>query len=199
MSSDPRIAILKAAGEVFARFGFKKASVEDIAKRAGVGKGSIYLHFESKEALFEAIVRQSHEMSLAELKASVQRATTPEAQVRAYIRCKLEQSVRKPDGERLEMATLFELGTQVMHLVPQMQEADAAILARVIEGGVAQGAFSVSDPQLTARGFVELIMMLVPRLMTQETSPLTLQSLDAAFEVFIRGLSAPPASKSPMS
>ncbi|MFY2563448.1 TetR/AcrR family transcriptional regulator [Corallococcus terminator] len=199
MSSDPRIAILKAAGEVFARFGFKKASVEDIAKRAGVGKGSIYLHFESKEALFEAIVRQSHEMSLAELKASVQRATTPEAQVRAYIRCKLEQSVRKHDGERLELATLFELGTQVMHLVPQMQEADAAILARVFEDGVAQGAFTVSAPPLAARGFVELIGMLVPRLMTQDTPPLTLQALDAAFEVFIRGLSSPPASKPPMS
>ncbi|NTX02956.1 MULTISPECIES: TetR/AcrR family transcriptional regulator [unclassified Myxococcus] len=197
MSSDPRIAILKAAGEVFARFGFKKASVEDIAKRAGVGKGSIYLHFESKEALFEAIVRQSHEMSLAELKASVQRATTPEAQVRAYIRCKLEQSVRKPDGERLEMATLFELGTQVMHLVPQMQDADAAILARVFEDGVAGGVFTVSAPQLAARGFVELITMLVPKLMTQETSPLTLEALDASFELFIRGLSAPPGPTPP--
>lgn len=199
MSSDPRIAILKAAGEVFARFGFKKASVEDIAKRAGVGKGSIYLHFESKEALFEAIVRQSHEMNLAELKTSVQRATTPEDQVRAYIRCKLEQSVRKPAGERIEMATLFELGSQVQHLVPEMKEADAAILARVLDDGVAQGAFTVSAPQQAALGFVELIMMLAPRLMTQETSPLTLQSLDAAFEVFIRGLSAPPRAKPPMT
>lgn len=193
MSSDPRTAILNAAGEVFARFGFKKASVEDIARRAGVGKGSIYLHFESKEALFEACARMAHAQGLSELEASVRRATTPEARVRAFIHCKLEQLSRAPMGGRMELATLFELGTQALHLVPQMQEADAAVLARILEEGVAQGVFAVASPQQAARGLVELITPLATRLMSQEPEVRTQQALDACFEVFIRGLVAKPA------
>ncbi|RKH31487.1 TetR/AcrR family transcriptional regulator [Corallococcus sp. CA031C] len=199
MSPDPRTAILNAAGEIFARFGFKKASVEDIARRAGVGKGSIYLHFENKEALFEAVVRKSHEQSLSELKASVRRAATPEAQVRAFIRCKMEQHSRAPVGQRIEMSTLFELGTQVTHLVPQMLEMDAAVLAHVLDEGVAQGVFAVASSQQVARGFVELLMLLAPRMMTQEPDARVTEALDASFEVFIRGLAAPPVPPRPTS
>ncbi|NOK16704.1 TetR/AcrR family transcriptional regulator [Corallococcus carmarthensis] len=196
MSQDPRTAILTAAGEVFARFGFKKASVEDIARRAGVGKGSIYLHFESKEALFEACVQMAHAGSLSELKARVRRASTSEGQVRAYIQCKLEQQSRKPLGERIELSTLLELGVQAAQFIPRMVEDDVAVLAHILEEGVAQGTFSVPEPQHVARGLVTLIMQLAVKLMPEEQEPALKQSVDSFFEVFIRGLLAPPRPSS---
>lgn len=57
-AADPRakIALLRAAEEVFAERGFHGAKVEDIAKRAGISKGAFYLHFEGKEAALEHIV-----------------------------------------------------------------------------------------------------------------------------------------------
>ncbi|AKQ65737.1 Transcriptional regulator, TetR family [Myxococcus hansupus] len=190
MSSSPRTAILDAAGEVFARFGFKKASVEDIARRAGVGKGSIYLHFESKESLFEASLQVSHAHALSELEASIRGVSTPEAQVRAFIECKRLQSTRGPMGHRIELGTLFELGAQAANYVPRMREAEARILARVIEDGVAQGVFVAAQPFRVALGFVELLMMLTVRTMTQLPDAPDTQALDACFEVFIRGLVA---------
>ncbi|NMO15660.1 TetR/AcrR family transcriptional regulator [Pyxidicoccus fallax] len=193
MSSDPRTAILEAAGEVFGRYGFKKASVEDIARRAGVGKGSIYLHFESKEALFDACARLAHARSLSELQANVHRATTPEAQVRAYIRCKLEQFSRPPAGERMDLVTLVELGAQIPHLLPQMLTDEVAVLTRILEEGVTQGVFNVASSQQVARGFVELLSNLAGRLMTQGLDDQLHQSLDAYFDVFIRGLTSNPS------
>ena len=53
-----REAIVAAALDVFVEKGFAAARMEDIARWAGVAKGTIYLHFSDKEALFEAIVRQ---------------------------------------------------------------------------------------------------------------------------------------------
>ena len=53
-----REAIVAAALEVFSEHGFAAARMEDVARRAGVAKGTIYLHFENKEALFEGILRQ---------------------------------------------------------------------------------------------------------------------------------------------
>lgn len=53
-----RSAIITAALDEFTENGFAGARIEDIARRACVGKGTIYLQFKDKEALFEAIVRQ---------------------------------------------------------------------------------------------------------------------------------------------
>src|SRR5690242_11661051 len=53
-----RTAIINAALEEFIEKGFAAARMEDIARRAGVAKGTIYLNFTDKEALFEAIVKQ---------------------------------------------------------------------------------------------------------------------------------------------
>ena len=49
-------AILKSAESLFIKFGYDKTSVADIAKQAGISKGAIYLHFKSKDALFETLL-----------------------------------------------------------------------------------------------------------------------------------------------
>ena len=51
--------ILSAALDVFNEKGFAAARVEDIAKRAGLSKGAVYLYFDSKEAMLKALVEQS--------------------------------------------------------------------------------------------------------------------------------------------
>jgi AcrR family transcriptional regulator len=51
--------ILSAALEVFTDRGFAATKLEDVAKRAGVTKGTIYLYFDSKEALFKALIRET--------------------------------------------------------------------------------------------------------------------------------------------
>lgn len=48
--------IVQAAYEVFAEKGFAAAKLDDIAKRAGVSKGALYLYFETKQDIFEAVV-----------------------------------------------------------------------------------------------------------------------------------------------
>lgn len=56
-STERRDAILRAALAEFSDKGFSAARMEDVAKRAGVAKGTIYLHFTDKRALFEGIVQ----------------------------------------------------------------------------------------------------------------------------------------------
>jgi AcrR family transcriptional regulator len=52
-----RSAILEAALDEFSARGFAGARLDDVAQRAGVAKGTIYLHFKDKEALFQELVR----------------------------------------------------------------------------------------------------------------------------------------------
>jgi AcrR family transcriptional regulator len=51
--------IVAAALEVFVERGFATTKLEEVARRAGVTKGTVYLYFENKEALFKAVVRQT--------------------------------------------------------------------------------------------------------------------------------------------
>ncbi len=60
-SAERRDAILAAALEEFSASGFAAARLDDVARRAGVAKGTIYLHFADKEALFQELIR--HELS----------------------------------------------------------------------------------------------------------------------------------------
>lgn len=64
--------ILDAAGELLVRFGYKRITVEDIANRADVGKGTVYLHWKTKdELLAELLLREVAEVT-GELVASMQ-------------------------------------------------------------------------------------------------------------------------------
>ena len=56
---DRRQAILTAALEEFSAQGFSAARLDDVARRAGVAKGTIYLYFRDKDALFEELIRSS--------------------------------------------------------------------------------------------------------------------------------------------
>ena len=51
-------ALFEAAAGIFARKGYHKATVEEIARAIGVAKGTIYYHFENKEDLYLAVIRE---------------------------------------------------------------------------------------------------------------------------------------------
>lgn len=71
-----RLLLFEAAADLFARYGFRKTSVEDITSVAGVSKGSMYLEFRNKEELFDALVRHEFRAYLAD--ASEKIAADPE-------------------------------------------------------------------------------------------------------------------------
>ncbi|MDR6951098.1 AcrR family transcriptional regulator [Ancylobacter sp. 3268] len=62
-----RRAILDAALEVFAEHGFTGARMEDVARRAGIAKGTLYLYFKDKTALFEGLVHDAADPILGRL------------------------------------------------------------------------------------------------------------------------------------
>ena len=61
----PRDRILDAAMLVFRRHGFRRSSIEQTAEAAGLTRQALYHHFESKEALFRAVIEHVHERALA--------------------------------------------------------------------------------------------------------------------------------------
>ena len=67
----------EAALGVFLRYGFRKASMDEVAQAAGVSRQSLYLHFETKEALFRAAVRRFYDDAMAGAEAALGETARP--------------------------------------------------------------------------------------------------------------------------
>lgn len=87
--------ILDAAGELLLRLGYRKVTVEDVAKRAGIGKGTIYLHWRSKNSLFDAVLMRES-IELTEEIVTGLRDDPSEASPHRFVRAAFLAMNRKP-------------------------------------------------------------------------------------------------------
>jgi len=69
-------AILDAALQVFGQYGYRRTSMDDIAREAGIGKGTIYLSFASKEEVFQALSQRLAQRMLADAEVARHRPGT---------------------------------------------------------------------------------------------------------------------------
>lgn len=80
-----REEILQAARRVFQRWGRTRATLEDIARVAGKGKSTLYYYYESKEEIFDTVVRLEIDGLLSRAKASVREVRSAKERLRNYI------------------------------------------------------------------------------------------------------------------
>ena len=80
-SADTKRRIIDAAYGLFYSSGFARAGVDDIAEAAGVTKRTLYYHFDSKDALVEAVLANQNELALARIQSWAQRLTGDPASV----------------------------------------------------------------------------------------------------------------------
>ena len=104
-------AILEAARGVFAAAGFAEASVDEIARAAGVAKGTVYLYYPSKEAIYKAAVRQGLEALVEELQRRVGAAPNVRERIRAFVETKVAYFDRNRDFFKIYLAAFSDLST----------------------------------------------------------------------------------------
>jgi AcrR family transcriptional regulator len=114
--------ILDAARRVFAARGFSAATVDEIARQAGIAKGTIYLYYRSKTDVYAGAalegLRELHEQVMKE----VRDAATPFDKVRAFIEIKARYFERNADFFRLYYAELHELSADACGVHVEMQQ-----------------------------------------------------------------------------
>jgi AcrR family transcriptional regulator len=152
--------IIKAALEVFGECGLANARLQDIAERAGVSKGTIYLYFPNKEELFREMVRQT---AVAAIERAEQANVpgTPSNQLVAFMRG-YWAFVRSP-----VFVTIYRLVLAELHQFPDLAKFYAnevvargqKLLSGIISRGIEAGEFRDIDPMVAARMLVAIIVM----------------------------------------
>lgn len=79
-SASTRDAVRGAAAEEFAQFGYRRSSMDGIARRAGVSRATLYLHWASKEELFRDVIETLHASALEAMESAVADSSGPLAE-----------------------------------------------------------------------------------------------------------------------
>src|SRR5438067_5553636 len=98
-----RLAILQAARTVFARQGYADTVVDDIAVQAGIGKGTLYLYFPSKEQIYLAALLEQARRLDADSRAAMSAAATWRDKLRAFVEMRLGYFDEHADFMRIYM------------------------------------------------------------------------------------------------
>lgn len=188
--------LIAAAYELFVARGFAATRMEDIATRAGVSKGTIFLYFESKQALLRAVVEDAVLPHLRAGEALVEGAQDEPADLllrRVLLRfanvmreehiCGLPKLINAEAGNFPALAAYYH-----DNVVIRVRR----LIAGVIERGVADGVFRSCDPVLVGR--LAVAPLLFDCMWRQSPAPCAGEGsawdalLEAHLDIFIRGL-----------
>ena len=145
--------ICTAALDVFAEKGFAAARLDEIARRAGVSKGTLYLYFKDKEDLFRAVVRDTVAPNIEVIRASLAGAEMTFADIiRLFLPRFAEITGRVPVGAVAKMVIGESRNFPELAKVWHDHVASRAIgmIAELIERAQARGEVRPGDPRLHA-------------------------------------------------
>jgi AcrR family transcriptional regulator len=145
--------ICAAALEVFAEKGFAAARLDEIARRAGVSKGTLYLYFKDKEDLFRAVVRSAIAPNIEAVTATISSSDAPFPDVvRMFLAAFAEREARLPIGAVAKMVVGESRNFPELARVWHDEVASKAIgaIATFIERAQQRGEVRAGDPRLHA-------------------------------------------------
>ena len=153
-----RRQIMEGARAVFHRDGFDGASMNDVARAAGVSKGTIYAHFDSKEHLFESLIREERAQQAERLCVFPAGEADPAVALATYGR-RLAAKVVHPEPIA-QARVVVAVAAKFPRLGRAFYEAGPLYgvrrLTERLDAFVAAGTLEIDDTEQAARQFIDL-------------------------------------------
>jgi AcrR family transcriptional regulator len=145
--SDIESRIFDAAEGLFARYGLRKTTIEDIAREAGIGKGTVYNYFPSKEEIFLAVKRHECEQDLDALRTAAAVGTTAAERLVGFVRTRIQRVEQSRGRHRITGELISEFVTQPEYeqIRSELRRGEEELLRGIIAAGAASGELSAPD------------------------------------------------------
>src|SRR5688500_12936242 len=147
--------ILDAAGRLLARFGYSKMTMDDLAREVGVGKGTLYLHFPSKEEVVLSRIDRLVDRLIGELREIAASRRDPAAKVRGMLVLRV---LYRLDAARDYAESMDQMLASIRAGLLARRERhfalEGGVFVEVLEEGNRSGAFSVRDPDAVAQSLI---------------------------------------------
>ena len=192
--------ILCAALEVFGELGFARTRLEDVARRAGVSKGTLYLYFENKEALFRAMVTAKLEATLAHAEEFIRTWSGSTADLLRQFTREYWITMNQPEKLRLAKVVLTELSS-FPELAKWYYQEVILRLRRVIQDilnrGISRGEFRPVHTVFTAWALQILVVhtsQFLHFFQKYDPAPLSAdEMIEGILDLYMHAIEAAPA------
>lgn len=189
-----RNEVIDAAISVFARDGFSQATMDDVAREAGIAKGTVYLYFKSKEELFRGAIESRLIPAVERAQASVGELSGSAAEaLQDHIRLAYEQIIAGDlkhilrlvisEGPRFPEIRKFYYDNVLQRLTK-------GVLSRIVEYGIERGEFAPVSTEKIALVIMGPAMMAgMWKIVWDDLDPIDLDAyFQTHFEVILNGL-----------
>lgn len=185
-----RDRILKAAGRLFGRVGFRKTTITDVAEAAGIGKATVYLYFQDKQDLFTSLVQREVQTVMDQIRQAVQGETAVDRRLRAFILTRYRSIHSLLELHQASSTILLEDLPGMREAANDYNEQELGIVEAIFDDGLASGELAQQDTQLAALAVTGTLRSLDQPWIFQR-APLDLEKrVDDLVHLFLYGLIA---------
>ncbi|MCK4593669.1 TetR/AcrR family transcriptional regulator, partial [bacterium] len=181
-------AILVGAKRLFIRFGKRKTSVDEIARAAGVGKGTVYFHFRSKEDIWDTIVEEEVGKAFRRITDALTRADTAREKLRTYIQVRYKVFGEELDILNIQQGVLDELFPEITQVLEELKTKEIGIFSEILAYGVERGEFRKVDVELLSMILVAVLESTAEYWIRQVRLVGAEEAIDNLLNVFFYGL-----------
>jgi len=186
--AEKKLNILNVAQGLFARFGLTKTTIDDIAKKAHMGKASIYYYFANKEAIFKEVVEKEGKMLKEKLLDAVNAQTAPQEKIRSYI---ITRMTAIKDLANYYSALREEYLKHFSFIEKARQSYDAfeiTMVSTILSEGQKNGLFDIQDITLTAETMVAAMKGLEYQWSMEGSKEEIAEKVDALLKILFKGI-----------
>ncbi len=138
-------SILKAAEDVFGKFGYKKTTLDDIARHIGKGKSALYYYYKNKEEIFDAVLDFESGKVRHELLLAVEAGKDPQEKLRCYILKRMELFHQLVTFHSIIQHECAESTAVADKIRKQYDALELELISRIIKDGIDRGEIKKSD------------------------------------------------------
>lgn len=184
--------IIDTARALFKRSGFKKTTMEDIARSMGKAKSSLYYYYPSKEDIFEAVIYAEMNELLDQIRLAISKASTSKGKLTAYCRCRLEKLNQLCNLSDALKSEITELDCVMSPLKQQFDTTHVELVKSILQEGIQNGEFKkINEDNIELIAYLMVSSfrgLAVPLMLSQNRSPRLDLQIDSIVDIMVEGI-----------
>ncbi|MCD4692246.1 MAG: TetR/AcrR family transcriptional regulator [Calditrichales bacterium] len=152
--SERKTFILEIAQNLFAKFGLAKTTIDDIAKKARMGKASIYYYFKSKESIFQEVIDKEGRALQDKILVAVNTEKSPQEKMQAYFITRmvaLKELINYYSALRDEYLDHYSFVAKARQ---SFDVFETTLISNILQEGIQSGDFEVENAALAAEAIL---------------------------------------------
>jgi len=188
MFIDKRKVILKVSKTLFSRFGLVKTTVDEIAKLARIGKGTIYHYFKSKEDIFAEVIQKESNILQEKIQQALKSEHTPQGKLTAFVKTRFRHLKELTNYYSALKDDYLQHYSFIEETRREYLEREIQTVKDLLDEGMEKGVFEIKDTKLAAESIIFLLKGLEYPWTAEKDKPDIERCTDQFLNIMFKGI-----------